>query len=317
MPAATAAASGGFSHLVRSKERCSGRVVNSTGFEKSVGTAGASSLRLRRSAGAAALLASAEVAGVPPRRSPSMSCGGAALAGGCGCAWPSALGACSLLDFPLLASPEAAVLSPDAEAGDVGAPSAEADSPFFSFSFSACARRMALSFCTRFTVVGIRTPSSSFFRFSLSSPWPSMSQSSAACVSFWWRRRARLAGPSSKPCESNEERESGSTGREGPDSSSGASLAFLSMSLAEKSAMGASAPVAAWTALPPSSLSWSSMSTWASRCSGVISTIGRNSMRLGSILEIACADVAKNSYSRYFSVCRVESRISPRYSSKM
>mmetsp|Transcript_19758 Transcript_19758/g.54401 ORF Transcript_19758/g.54401 Transcript_19758/m.54401 type:complete len:250 (+) Transcript_19758:1188-1937(+) len=59
------------------------------------------------------------------------------------------------------------------------------------------------------------------------------------------------------------------------------------------------------------------MSTWASRCSGVISTIGLNSMRAGRTPEMACADVAKNSYCKYFNVCSVESKMSPLYSSRM
>mmetsp|Transcript_60789 Transcript_60789/g.131868 ORF Transcript_60789/g.131868 Transcript_60789/m.131868 type:complete len:491 (+) Transcript_60789:469-1941(+) len=177
-------------------------------------------------------------------------------------------------------------------------------------AFSACALRMALSFWTRFTVVGIRTLSACCFFLSPSSAWPPlMSQSSASCVLFWWRRSARLAGPSSNPCDSNEDRDNGSTGIEVQTSPFlESSLAFLSMSLVAKSATVSS---------PSSSLSWSSISTCASRCSGVISTIGRNSMRIGNDEEIACADVAKNSYCRYFNVCRVESRMSPRYSSKM
>mmetsp|Transcript_49238 Transcript_49238/g.115168 ORF Transcript_49238/g.115168 Transcript_49238/m.115168 type:complete len:207 (-) Transcript_49238:275-895(-) len=59
------------------------------------------------------------------------------------------------------------------------------------------------------------------------------------------------------------------------------------------------------------------MSTCALKWSGVISTIGRNSIRTGSTPDTACADVAKNSYWRYFKVCKVESRMSPLYSSKM
>ena len=46
-------------------------------------------------------------------------------------------------------------------------------------------------------------------------------------------------------------------------------------------------------------------------------TIGRNSILAGRTPEIECADVAKNSYCRYFSVCRQLSRMSPLYSSKM
>lgn len=58
-------------------------------------------------------------------------------------------------------------------------------------------------------------------------------------------------------------------------------------------------------------------STCASKCSGVISTMGRNSMRAGSTPEMEWAEVAKNSYCRYFKVWRQLSRISPLYSSRM
>lgn len=54
----------------------------------------------------------------------------------------------------------------------------------------------------------------------------------------------------------------------------------------------------------------------ASKCSGVISTMGRNSMRAGSTPLMECAEVAKNSYCKYFKVWRQLSKISPLYSSR-
>mmetsp|Transcript_47764 Transcript_47764/g.102377 ORF Transcript_47764/g.102377 Transcript_47764/m.102377 type:complete len:208 (+) Transcript_47764:1377-2000(+) len=76
---------------------------------------------------------------------------------------------------------------------------------------SCWARRFAFNLCTRFTVTGMRTFSSGASAAS-SSP-PPMSQSSAAWVLFWCFRNACRAGPSSKPCESSEDKESGSTGK--------------------------------------------------------------------------------------------------------
>mmetsp|Transcript_34960 Transcript_34960/g.47170 ORF Transcript_34960/g.47170 Transcript_34960/m.47170 type:complete len:202 (-) Transcript_34960:290-895(-) len=179
---------------------------------------------------------------------------------------------------------------------------------------------MAFSFWTRFTVVGIRTPSATCLRFSASSDAPLINQSRAACVSFPCFRRAFRAGPSSKPCDSNEESDSGSTGAGGSTLAQEStpspgfdllSLANLSISRAEKSVTTSNSPSS------PSSPSWSSISTCASRCSGVISTMGLNSMRAGRTPDTACAAVAKNSYWRYFNVCSAESRMSPLYSSRM
>ena len=45
--------------------------------------------------------------------------------------------------------------------------------------------------------------------------------------------------------------------------------------------------------------------------------MGRNSMRAGSTPEMEWAEVAKNSYCRYFKVWRQLSRMSPLYSSRM
>mmetsp|Transcript_53768 Transcript_53768/g.149188 ORF Transcript_53768/g.149188 Transcript_53768/m.149188 type:complete len:425 (+) Transcript_53768:148-1422(+) len=314
MPAATAAGSGCFSHLDVSKESCAGSSVLSTGLEKSVGTAGVSSSRLRRSATAALFgFGAVSLASFISTRSSSRS-------GVFWCAASLPLGQpfAPLLVLLLALAPPLGLSSSSPSSGLPGGdPSFCLSCSCLSLSLSCWALRIAFNFCTRFTVVGIRTPSETCFCLCTSSCWPSISQSSAACVSLRCSRKALLAGPSSKPWESSEERDNGSTGRVGPASASpGSSFAFLSISLAEKSAIGTSAPVAA-TALPHSSLSWSSISTCASRCSGVISTIGRNSMRVGSDVEMACAEVAKNSYSKYFKVCNVESRMSPRYSSRM
>mmetsp|Transcript_121356 Transcript_121356/g.387934 ORF Transcript_121356/g.387934 Transcript_121356/m.387934 type:complete len:464 (+) Transcript_121356:183-1574(+) len=311
-PAATAADNGCFSHLLVSKLNCAGREVTSMGLEKSVGTAGLASSKPRRSLTPLPLLFAACPLG--SSISPSIRSGGgrAGMSFGGGGGEPlKGFGRSSLLaPCPLLAPPPACSLPLSAS------PPPPPSASRFSFIFSAWARRIAFSFCTRFTVVGMRTPSATLFFFSSSSHWPLMSQSMAACVLFWCFRRAFRAGPSSKPWDSKDESDRGSTGKETPESpSAGSSFTFLSMRRAEKSIM----PVlgAPATSASLSSFFCNSISTWASRCSGVISTMGRNSMRVGRDVEMACAELAKNSYSRYLSVCSVESKISPRYSSRM
>mmetsp|Transcript_79717 Transcript_79717/g.221858 ORF Transcript_79717/g.221858 Transcript_79717/m.221858 type:complete len:365 (-) Transcript_79717:801-1895(-) len=283
IPAATAAARGCFSHLDASNASCVGSGVDSISLEKSVGD---SSLRLRRSVAGAGCSRTDAVAGSSKASPESMS--------GCAAgAWP-------LAELPLLlaVAPLPPLSPPLSRPCSVARPP---ESPSRSRSRSrsrscsrsslrrcrsCCALRMALSFCTRFTVVGMRTPSDTCFFFSSSSALPLMSQSRAACVLFWWSRSARRAGPSSKPWDSSEESERGSTGMDGA-SSPGSSRARLSISLVEKSAT---------SSVAASSLSCNSISTCASKCSGVISTMGRNSMREGSDDEIAWAEVAKNSY---------------------
>mmetsp|Transcript_45 Transcript_45/g.147 ORF Transcript_45/g.147 Transcript_45/m.147 type:complete len:296 (-) Transcript_45:626-1513(-) len=294
-----------------SKLSCAGRGFVSSCLLKSVGGGGSS--RSRRFAGPAALPElppSALGCGVGESK-PSRSAG----AGGAGGGRPVDSGAAA--DLASALGPWAFRALADCAASRSSSASSFSSSASCLRRRSCSARLFALSLSTRFTVVGMRTPSSG--TFSCSSP-PRMSQSIAACVSFLCFRSACRAGPSSKPCDSSEDSESGSTGIAGasPAQESTPSPALLLLSLASFSIRRTEKSVTTSPLFSSfSSASWSSISTWASRCSGVISTIGRNSMRAGSTPEMAWDEVAKNSYWRYFSVCSAESRMSPLYSSRM
>mmetsp|Transcript_61448 Transcript_61448/g.179629 ORF Transcript_61448/g.179629 Transcript_61448/m.179629 type:complete len:318 (-) Transcript_61448:731-1684(-) len=270
VPAATEAGSGCFSHFDASKLSCGGSGMVGICLLKSVGGGGSS--RSRRLDGPAAPAWGGGCGGGAESK-PSKSAGSAGGAGvGAGC-----LSAASCQ--PLGAS--------EALAAGCSVSFSSSSSVSCFRRCSSCARRLALSLSTRFTVVGMRTPSSG--AFSCSSP-PPTSQSSAACVLFWCFRSACRAGPSSKPCDSSDDSESGSTGSAGasPAQESTPSPALLLLSLASFSMRRTEKSVT--TSLPSSSFSsasCSSISTCASRCSGVISTMGRNSMRAGRTPEMA------------------------------